>query len=205
MGDVKMECAIALMYLPHLAMTVTLTALGVTAGHALVTWAPLLGHESGEAEDLPWVEGLPTTQWVTPAPDPVVLTAQAQERFKPIELESATASLSGLIAAGELEQALSLVTSGGAVPWASIAGLELITLAQAAAARDQLRTAADLLEALISRPDDDAVPRGQVILARLLGERLGQAERARRLYEDVVARFPGTAAAMFAQAQLGAK
>lgn len=51
-------------------------------------------------------------------------------------------------------------------------------------------------------PEDPLAPRACVILARLYGERLGDAQSARKLYQHVVSRYPGTDAARFAQSKL---
>lgn len=201
MEDTHMERTITLMFLLHLGMTMTLTALGIATGHLLVTYAEQLGHESGSAEHLPWVDSLPPTAWVAPKPDEDTLAAAAAERFKPIELESPREVLEKLIAARDFEPALAMVSRAD-VLLTEVEGGHLVTLAQAAAARGEPATAANLLEVLISRDEDEARPRGQVILARLLAERLSKPERAQRLYEEVVARFPGTPAAAFAREQL---
>jgi hypothetical protein len=51
-------------------------------------------------------------------------------------------------------------------------------------------------------PEDPLAPRSCVILARLYGERLGDAASAQKLYRHVVSRYPGTDAARFAQSRL---
>ncbi|MCY1074533.1 tetratricopeptide repeat protein [Archangium lansingense] len=51
-------------------------------------------------------------------------------------------------------------------------------------------------------PEDPLAPKSCVILARLYGERLGDAASAQKLYRHVVGRYPGTDAARFAQSRL---
>jgi len=86
-------------------------------------------------------------------------------------------------------------------PWLSAASQ--LTLGQAAAARGQYALAVRALKMAARRaPEDPQAPRACVILARLYAERLGDAESAAKLYRYVVARYPDTDAARFAQSRL---
>jgi tetratricopeptide (TPR) repeat protein len=51
-------------------------------------------------------------------------------------------------------------------------------------------------------PEEPLAPKSCVLLARLYGERLGDAASAQKLYRHVVGRYPGTEAARFAQSRL---
>jgi hypothetical protein len=202
--DTHLERAIAQMYALHLGVLVTCTALGLVTGRVLITFATELGHESGEATTLPWVGEQPKRTW---QPAPSMAAAQregeAAKRFAPIELESPEESLSRALREGRLDEGLMIFQQGHART-TDLPGEALVTLAQGLAARGQVSGASMVLEVLLSRPDDPHLARGHVILARLMSERLNQPARARALYEAVLARFPGTAAAEFAAARLEA-
>jgi hypothetical protein len=53
-------------------------------------------------------------------------------------------------------------------------------------------------------PQDPLAPKALVMAARIYGERLGDAATAAKIYAHVVAKYPGTEAATFAQQRLGA-
>ena len=201
MEDTQMERTIARMFALDVGTMVLLTALGMLAGGLLVTWAVELGHDSGERASLPWVSALPEREWTPPRPDESALAAERAERFKAIELEAPAAGFEQALAAGRPEEALALLERE-APPLSSVGSDALVSLAQGLAARGAPRQAAWVLEQLRARDCDPALPRALVILARLLGERLGEPERAGQLFEEVVRRFPGTSAAAFASERL---
>lgn len=79
-----------------------------------------------------------------------------------------------------------------------------VGLAAASLGEDRLAASA-LQHACAAAPRDAPVaPRAHVLLGRILAERLGDAVGARRVYAQVVQRYPGTEAARFAASQLGA-
>jgi hypothetical protein len=201
--DTRMEVAIAKTWLAHLGVLLSLTWLGVVTGHLLFTRAAELGHDTGEPDEVPRLTVVPTTPWSPPVEDPAVTAAARVARFAPIALEVADAPLTAALAAKDVARALAVFRSGK-IPLPDIASATLVALAQALASTGEPRTAAELLETLTTRPDDVAIPKGLVILARLHGERLANPARATALYAEVVRRFPGTSAAVFAQAQLAA-
>lgn len=197
--DTRLERPIAQMYALHLGVNVVCTALGLIAGQVLVTFAGELGHDSAEPLTLPWVSALPSRAW---QPLAEALVAQpAVSRFTPIEVISPTVDLTRAVQQGHLDEALVIFQHGG-VLLSEVPGDALVTLAQGLAARGQVSSASMVLEVLLSRPSDPNLARGHVILARLMSERLNQPDRARQLYQAVIARFPGTAAAEFAAARL---
>jgi hypothetical protein len=199
--DTRMEVAIAKTWVVHLGVLLSLTWLGVATGHLLFTRAGELGHDTGEPLEVPRLTAVPTTPWSPPAEDLKVKEAERAAKFQPIALESAEAPITEALAAKDLAKALALLR-GGTIPLAEIANATLVTLAQAMASQGDARSAAELLEVLTTRLDDEATPKGLVILARLHAERLSNPARALGLYAEVVRRFPGTTAAAFAQAQL---
>jgi serine/threonine-protein kinase len=76
---------------------------------------------------------------------------------------------------------------------------------QAASSREQYALAIQALEAAAdAEPDGPLAPRALVLMARVLGERLGDTARAQQAYQYVLSRYPGTDAARFAQGQLSA-
>lgn len=202
--DTRMEVAIAKTWLAHLGVLLSLTWLGVVTGHLLFTRAAELGHDTGEPDEVPRLTVVPTTPWSPPAEDPAVTAAARVARFAPIALEVADAPIIAALAAKDVTRALAVFRSGK-IPLPDIASATLVALAQALASTGEPRTAAELLETLTTRPDDAAIAKGLVILARLHGERLENPARAAALYAEVIRRFPGTSAAAFAQAQLAAR
>ncbi len=82
---------------------------------------------------------------------------------------------------------------------------ELVAIGQRAAARGRLSEAVRALKLAGSlRPHEPEAARACVILARLYAERLEDPASAQKLYRHVVRRYPASAAADFASAQLGA-
>ncbi|OJT22795.1 hypothetical protein BO221_23575 [Archangium sp. Cb G35] len=75
---------------------------------------------------------------------------------------------------------------------------------KAAAAGDYPLAIRALKQVAQLSPEDPLAPKACVILARLYGERLGDAASAQKLYRHVVGRYPGTDAARFAQSRLTA-
>ncbi len=201
--DTRMEIAIARTWVVHLGVLGSLTWLGVVTGHLLFTRAGELGHDTGEPLEVPRLTAVPTAPWVPPAEDPKVKEAARAAKFQAIALEPADAPITRALAAKDLASALALLRGGG-LPLSEIANATLIALAQALASQSDPHAAAELLEVLTTRSDDDATPRGLVILARLHAERLANPARALALYAEVVRRFPGTSAANFARNQLEA-
>lgn len=55
-----------------------------------------------------------------------------------------------------------------------------------------------------ANPDDPVAPRALIVMARIMGERLGDAAGAERVYRFVAKTYPGTDAAAFADKRLGA-
>ncbi len=73
---------------------------------------------------------------------------------------------------------------------------------KAAAVGDYTLAVRALKQVAQHSPEDPLAPKSCVLLARLYGERLGDAASAQKLYRHVVGRYPGTDAARFAQSRL---
>jgi hypothetical protein len=86
---------------------------------------------------------------------------------------------------------------------ASLPATSHVAVGQKAAAVGDYPLAVRALKQVAQRtPEDPLAPKACVILARLYGERLGEAASAQKLYRHVVGRYPGTDAARFAQSRL---
>jgi serine/threonine protein kinase len=116
--------------------------------------------------------------------------------------EQQIAELSAAVEARDVQQALELYTRMQ-LPVMRIPAACHFFVGQSASAQAQYALAIRALEAAAdAEPDGPLAPRALVLMARVLGERLGATARARQAYQYVLARYPGTDAARFAQGQL---
>lgn len=197
--DVHLDLHIVLAFLPHLASLLALAVAGCLAGQLVYTRASELGHEAGGSDLVPRLAVPPRG---VPAPRAAELEAAAQaraRRFEPLALEDPESRLAQALEAGDGPAALRLLDAG--VPVGGLPAPARVALAQLLAGRGEPARAAELLR-LCLRVGEAPDVRAMVILARLCAERLGAPGEAQRLYREVLAAAPGTAAAAFAQAQL---
>lgn len=185
----------------HLPAVALLAALACVLGAWLRAHAEELGH--GEERDwrVPLApEARPEGRWLPPRDRAAALPREPAPDA--IELVEPKQALLEALARGDADEALAQLRSGELRPDA-LEGEVHVQLAQLLAARGDSEAAANGLRALLHRdPRTPAAPRALVILARLCAERLGAQAEAEALYRQVVERFPGTAAARFAQEKL---
>ncbi len=142
----------------------------------------------------------------------VAPTAQPEPRQRFIELEPEPApeappepletQLVRAVETNALDQALALYRRLPERLPPLPAACHLAVGQQAATVGDYTLAVRALKQVAQHSPEDPLAPRSCVILARLYGERLGDAASAQKLYRHVVSRYPGTDAARFAQSRL---
>jgi hypothetical protein len=183
----------------HLLSTATLAALACVLGHLLRTHAEQLGHGDPASWSIPVApQAVPRGAFAPRAAAEIALITEPVE----IELEDPRQALLDALARGDEQAALARYRSGEIQP-EMLDGEVHVKVAQLLAARGEDEPAALVLRSLLARaPVGSAAPRALVILARLCAERLGAAEEAVALYRRVVEKFPGTAAARFAEEKL---
>lgn len=161
----------------------------------------LLAHVRGEAlaalvqeEQAPspsYIAGMMTTDKAEETPALDVPTARQQ-----------VDELSAAVEARDVHQAIELYTHMQ-LPVTEVPAACHLFVGQAASSQEQYTLATQALEAAAdAEPDGPLAPRALVLLARVLGERLGDTARAQQTYQYVLARYPGTDAARFAERQL---
>lgn len=198
--DTRMLEHLAVAFLPRLVTFGALAALGVLAGALVFHRAGELGHRRPEDDLVPRIAEAPTGRWAPPVPDPVQVAAEQARRFAPIALDEAPVQTA--IDRGAKDEAITAYRLGE-VRADALDPARAVALAQWLAGDGDFAAAARLLEVATARPDDGpALAKAMVVLARLCAERLGDAARSRRLYAEVVRRFPGSPAAKFAAEQL---
>ncbi len=201
--DTRMLEHLAIAFVPRLVTFVALAAFGVLAGTLVHTHAGLLEHRDPADDRVPRVTEAPTGRWAPKRPDPAEVAEKEARRFAPIALDE-TPGLTA-IAAGDRPGAVALFRTG-ALRAAGHDPDQAVTLAQWLAAEGDVAAAAGVLEVAVARPGESAaLARAMVVLARICDERLGDAVKARRFYEDVARRFPGSPAAKFAAERLALK
>lgn len=188
-------------WVPRLFTFAALGALGALGGRLVFTRAGELGHRRAEDDLVPRVDAQPTGRWVAPVKDPREVERELARKFAPIALEASADETA--IARGAKDEAIAAYRAGTILA----AQLELqpaVTLAQWLAGAGDFPGAANLLRVVTARVggEPEALARAMVVLARLCAERLDAKAEATRLYEDVVRRFPDSAAAKFAAKQL---
>ncbi|KFA91479.1 hypothetical protein [Archangium violaceum] len=138
----------------------------------------------------------PRPRFIELEPEPAPRPAAAPE---PLEAQVVKA-----VETNALDQALELYRR---LPenLASLPAASHVAVGQKAAAAGDYPLAIRALKQVAQlTPEDPLAPKACVILARLYGERLGDAASAQKLYRHVVGRYPGTDAARFAQSRLTA-
>lgn len=149
----------------------------------------------GPAQEQPQAsQPAPRPRFIELEPEPAPRPAAMPE---PLEVQVVKA-----VETNALDQALELYRR---LPenLASLPAASHVAVGQKAAAVGDFPLAVRALKQVAQlAPGDPLAPRACVILARLYGERLGDAASAQKLYRHVVGRYPGTDAARFAQARL---
>ncbi|MEW5738340.1 MAG: hypothetical protein AB1938_05410 [Myxococcota bacterium] len=199
--DTQMDRHILEAYVVRWWSFVAVAGLGILAGTLVRTRATELGHGDPDEDRVPVLSVAPAGRWVPPAPDPDVVAAERARRYAPIELEDPTEAIAAALARKDVEDVMERLAGGHASPDALDPG-QVIDLAQLLAGRGDVKTAAQLLRALVARPAHEQTARALVILARLCVEKLGAEEEGHALYRRVLAEFPGTRAAEFASSRL---
>lgn len=127
---------------------------------------------------------------IQPAPAPVATP-------EPLE-----ARLARAVDANALDEALALYRRLPERPPPLPAACHVAVGQKAAAEGDYTLAVRALKQVAQHSPEDPLAPKSCIILARLYGERLGDEASARKLYQHVVRRYPGSDAARFAQSRL---
>lgn len=111
------------------------------------------------------------------------------------------ADLAAAVAADELPRAAKLYVEAN-LPEASVPADVHLAVGQWAAGANDFNLAVRALKGAAKNPDDPLAPKALVLLARIYGEKLGNAGAAVKLFEHVLKSYPGSSAAKFAQSKL---
>lgn len=131
---------------------------------------------------------------------PAATQEAAREAPAPVEQVQA---LTRAVEGRDIPLALALYQMMDGVSPASLSPALHLFVGQASATQGEYALAVRALEAAADvAPEDPLAPRALVLLARVLGERMQDAGRAREVYQYIVDRYPDTDASRFAQAQL---
>jgi tetratricopeptide (TPR) repeat protein len=136
-------------------------------------------------------------------PEPAAESPAGRALAPPEEAPPTAAEVAAAAAAQDLERALALYhrlpdTERTALPIGTH-----ILLGRAAAARQDYQLAVRALRAATAvAPADAEAPRAWVLRARVYADKLGDRATAARVYQHVVAQYPGTKAAAFARSQI---
>jgi hypothetical protein len=204
LDDTNLFTTILVAWVPHLASFFALGCAGVLAGHLVYTRANELGHHDDAL--VPVLLTPPRGVYVRKV-DVAERERVKAQRFAPIELalgeDDAAQGLVAAIDAGDSGQAvLAFNALGGRSAQLNVE--RALALGQLLAGAGDAARSADVLRDVVARaPAGELQARAMVILARLCGERLQQADEARALFREVVARYPGSSAAKFAAGRLG--
>jgi hypothetical protein len=112
--------------------------------------------------------------------------------------------LAAAVDANELQQAAKLYVEAN-LPEASVPAEVHLAVGQWAAGANDFNLAVRALKGAAKNPDDPLAPKALVLMARIYGEKLGNAGAAVKLFEHVLKSYPGTPAAKFAQSKLPAR
>ncbi|MBN8231553.1 hypothetical protein JYK02_28975 [Corallococcus macrosporus] len=131
-----------------------------------------------------------------PAPEPSAAEAEATRDQRLAELGAA-------VEARDVAKALALYGVLHVVPRLKLSPAHHLFIGQAAAVEGDFPLSVKALEAAAdAAPDEPTAPRALVFLARVQGEKLGNAVRAEEIYRYILHRYPDTDAARFAHARL---
>lgn len=135
---------------------------------------------------------------------PVPSPAEANQAESGPSPDAQLQALAAAVDTRDIPQALALYTAAlNAMPKTKIAPAQHLFVGQAAAAQGDHALAVRALESAADvAPEDPLAPRALVLLARVLGERMGEDARARDVYQYIVDRYPETEASRFARARL---
>jgi tetratricopeptide (TPR) repeat protein len=140
---------------------------------------------------------------VSPVFAPAAMGALAEVESAPQDPAAWAAAIEHALGRGDMPAAVEAyrkTPEGVAVP---VPPHDLLEIGRAAASQGDYPLAARALRAAgESDPADPAAPRALVVLARVYAERLNDAAAALEVYRAVVARYPNTEAARYAQARL---
>lgn len=140
----------------------------------------------------PAAEPAPRQRFIELEPEPAPVAAP-----EPLE-----ARLARAVDGNALDEALALYRRLPERPPPLPAACHVAVGQKAAAEGDYTLAVRALKQVAQHSPEDPLAPRSCIILARLYGERLGDEASARKLYQHVVRRYPGSDAARFAQSRL---
>ncbi|GMT96337.1 hypothetical protein KH5H1_04560 [Corallococcus caeni] len=136
--------------------------------------------------------GLPSPD----SPEPGAVDAEATRVQQLAELGAA-------VAARDVAKALALYGVLHVLPRLELSPAHHLFIGQAAAVEGDFPLSVKALEAAAdTAPDEPTAPRALVLLARVQGEKLGNAVRAEEIYRYILHRYPDTDAARFAHARL---
>ncbi len=172
------------------------------AGHsdgtpASARWAPI---DLDEAAPFPPHEGPPAP----PARRAPVELDESQLPPLQADLDPAqdpVGAVTAAIACNQLPRAVELYEAANLLDESFTADAHL-AVGQHAATTGKLDLAVRALKAAARDPAGPLASRALVLMARVYGEKLGNAQAAAKLYEHVVRNYPGTPAAHYAQARL---
>jgi len=141
-----------------------------------------------------------TSLRVDPVPALAATADAAAEAPAPVEQVQA---LTRAVEGRDVPLALALYQMMDGVPPAALSPALHLFVGQASATQGDYALAVRALETAADvAPEDPLAPRALVLLARVLGERMQEAARARDVYQYIVDRYPDTDASRFAQSQL---
>lgn len=152
----------------------------------------------------------PTLGDATPHRGPPALSeAHAPEADDPGTHDSAAArarqvdALAAAVDARDVAKALALYGDLHVLPRLKLSPSHHLFIGQAAAVEGDFPLSVKALEAAAdTAPDDPTAPRALVLLARVQGEKMGNAARAEEIYRYILHRYPATEAARFAHTRL---
>ncbi|MCY1034311.1 hypothetical protein OV207_22850 [Corallococcus sp. BB11-1] len=152
---------------------------------------PVLAHAVPERAPQPLRGGEPG------APEPADAALSAQE------VASRLATFTQAVEARDVPQALALYTALRVLPRLNVSPTQHLFVGQAAAVEGNFPLSVEALEAAAdAAPEDPTAPRALVLLARVQGEKMGNAVRAEEIYRYILHRYPDTEAARFAHAKV---
>jgi hypothetical protein len=145
-------------------------------------------------------DALPATSLrVDSAPAPVAEDAAPEAPAPSEQVQALTRAVEGR----DIPLALALYQMMDGVAPSTLSPALHLFVGQASATQGDYALAVRALETAADvAPEDPLAPRALVLLARVLGERMQDAVRARDVYQYIVDRYPETDASRFAQSQL---
>ncbi|TSC33123.1 hypothetical protein [Corallococcus sp. Z5C101001] len=112
-------------------------------------------------------------------------------------------ALAAAVDARDVAKALALYGDLHVLPRLKLSPSHHLFVGQAAAVEGDFPLSVKALEAAAdTAPDDPTAPRALVLLARVQGEKMGNAARAEEIYRYILHRYPATEAARFAHSRL---